>query len=359
MGIDHLKREVVIAHPLGGRVGHTLGDAEAAADAVLGRDLDPVLQGLILGPEGRFEASFDDIRGVIDFLFVEEVRTDGGVGADEGALVALDAVSRIPDRHPVGDGPFLAEGDVLIHRTIKQLVLGEGRGRELIAVEPIDDFDVFVIIGVAGVGGRDFLVGEVDPFRIDLDLAEPLRAGVDGIPVVLDDVHAFLRIGLLGELLHPLLGFRVIHDRRRELEEGGLEGGVGMPPHMAFGRQLVGVDDVELGVLFGQQVLHPVRHRLNEGLIVHVGVKQEGAAIFEVGDDVELEDIGVKRAGDEVGVLDVIFGMDRILAEAEVAPGRAAGFPGVVLEIGLGVLVSGVPDDLDRALVGRDGAVAP
>ena len=252
---------------------------------------------------------------------------------------------------------LLAEGDVLVHRPIEQLVLGEGAGGELIAIEAIDDLDVFVVIGVAGVLGGHFVEGEVDPLGVDLDLAKALGAGVDGIPVVLDDVHALLLIGLLGELLHPLLGFLIIHDGGGKLEEGGLQGRVGVAAHMAFGGQLVGVDDVELGVLLGQEVLHPVGHRLDEGLIVHVRVEEEGPAFFEVGDDVELEDVGVKRAGDEVGVLDVVFGMDRLLAEAEVAPGGAAGFAGVVLEVGLGVLVGGVADDLDRALVGRDGAI--
>jgi hypothetical protein len=44
--------------------------------------------------------------------------------------------------------------------------------------------------------------------------------------------------------------------------------------------------------------------------------------------------------------------MDRLFAEAEVATGGAAGFAGVVLEIGLRILVRGIADDLDGALVG-------
>ena len=85
-------------------------------------------------------------------------------------------------------------------------------------------------------------------------------------------------------------------------------------------------------------MLHAVRHGLDEGLVVHGGVEQEGTAFLQVRDDVELEDVGVKGAGDEVRVLDVVFGMDGLLAEAEVAASRTARFAGVILEVGLGIL---------------------
>jgi hypothetical protein len=50
--------------------------------------------------------------------------------------------------------------------------------------------------------------------------------------------------------------------------------------------------------------------------------------------------------------------MDRLFAEAEVRTGDAAGFAAIVLEIGLSVLVGRIADDLDRRLVGRNGAIA-
>ena len=131
-----------------------------------------------------------------------------------------------------------------------------------------------------------------------------------------------------------------------------------MAAHVGFHRELVRVDDVELGFFLREEVLHAVRHGFDEGLIVHGGVEQEGSAFLQIGNDVEFEDIGVEGAGDEIRVLDVIFGMDRVFPETEVATSRAAGFAGVVLEIGLRVLVGGVADDLDGALVRRNRAVA-
>ena len=49
--------------------------------------------------------------------------------------------------------------------------------------------------------------------------------------------------------------------------------------------------------------------------------------------------------------------MDWVLTEAEMASGGTASFTGVVLEVGLSILTSGIADDLDGALVGGNGAV--
>src|SRR5699024_9314263 len=49
---------------------------------------------------------------------------------------------------------------------------------------------------------------------------------------------------------------------------------------------------------------------------------------------------------------------DGLVAKAQVADGDAAGLLRVILEVGLDVLVGVVADDLDRVLVGADGAVA-
>ena len=143
------------------------------------------------------------------------------MGANEGALVAGDAVFRIPDRNAVGNRAFLTEGDVLVHRAISKFVLEEGRGREFIAIEAIDDGNIFVIIGVARIFD-DFLGIEFDPFGVNRDLMEALGTGFDGFVVVLNDVHTLLFIGLLGEFLHPFFRLFIRHDGGRKLEEGRL-----------------------------------------------------------------------------------------------------------------------------------------
>ena len=63
-------------------------------------------------------------------------------------------------------------------------------------------------------------------------------------------------------------------------------------------------------------------------------------------------------AGHEVGLVDIIRSTDGLIAEAQVADGDAAGFLGVVLEVGLDVFVRVVSDDLDGVFVGAHGSVA-
>jgi hypothetical protein len=48
-----------------------------------------------------------------------------------------------------------------------------------------------------------------------------------------------------------------------------------MTAHANLSGKLVGVDDVELGVLLGKEVLHAVRHDLIKGRIVHIGVEKK------------------------------------------------------------------------------------
>ena len=130
-----------------------------------------------------------------------------------------------------------------------------------------------------------------------------------------------------------------------------------MTAHVAFGGKLVGVDDIEVGFLLGKEMLHAVWHGSFESGIVHIGVEKEGTTNLKVVDDIELEDIGIEGAGDEVCVLDVVFAVDWVLSETEVGTGGSASLTGVILEVSLSILASGVADDLDGALVGGDGTI--
>ena len=62
-------------------------------------------------------------------------------------------------------------------------------------------------------------------------------------------------------------------------------------------------------------------------------------------------------AGDEVGVVDLVGGLDGPFAKAQVGNGEAAGLLGVVGEVGLHVHIGVIADDLDGVLVGAHGAV--
>ena len=62
-------------------------------------------------------------------------------------------------------------------------------------------------------------------------------------------------------------------------------------------------------------------------------------------------------AGHEVRGADKIWSLDRLVSEAEVRAGVAAGLLRVIVEVGLAIFLRVASDDLDGVLVGADGAV--
>ena len=62
-------------------------------------------------------------------------------------------------------------------------------------------------------------------------------------------------------------------------------------------------------------------------------------------------------AGGEIGLRNQIAGADRLGAEAQVRGGHRARFLRIVYEVPLGKVIGILADDLDRVLVGADGAV--
>ena len=106
-----------------------------------------------------------------------------------------------------------------------------------------------------------------------------------------------------------------------------------------------------------QEAFGAVRKMLFQFLLGPYGVQQEGAAVLDLRDDVEVLHVALLVAGNEVGHRDIVGGMDRLMSEAQVALGDAAGLLGVVLKIGLGVLIGVIANDLDGVLIGADRTV--
>ena len=86
-------------------------------------------------------------------------------------------------------------------------------------------------------------------------------------------------------------------------------------------------------------------------------VEKEGSAGNEILNDVVLIHIGRIVAGNEVGLVHQIGGLDGRLTEAQMADGNTAGLLGVIGEVALCIHVGVVADDLDGVLVGADGTV--
>ena len=343
----------------GQSAGGALADADAAAHAVQRRYGHGVLidalalAGLdVHGTQGG---------GSGGSLFGGEgVGTDGGVGADIGAVVALDALALVPVGDGDGDAALLVGGRALLELAVH--MIHESADREAVAVHAahgLHDVHDLLHQRVAALElSLHRLVLSVSPVGGHVDLHEGGGAGVDGLVVVGHDVHALLGVGLGGGVLHVLDGLLLGHDLGQG-EERGLEDGVGALAHTDLNRQVDGVDGVDLDAVFGDVALGGGVQMVAQLLRRPLAVDEEGAAGLHVADDgIPLGDIAGVVAGHEVGLVDVVGALDGLVAKAQVADGDAAGLLGVILEVGLDVLVGVVADDLDGVLVGAHGAVA-
>ncbi|KAF5044330.1 hypothetical protein DSECCO2_492900 [anaerobic digester metagenome] len=353
-------RELVVGH-FAGSLGlqglhdqsRGLGRADvgavAAAHAVQGVDLDAELHALEFLADGV--KSLEGLGSVGHLLLGQQHGQDGGVRADEGALVALDAVACDPLGHVDGHAALLELGGGHGEQTVRL----EGGHGQIVALlgqdgthDVLDEIGlVLVVLAVAdgvGPGGRD----------LDLD---QVRGGlIHGGDVHVDDLVALLAVGLLDGLLQQRDGLLEGHNVG-QLEEGGLHDHVDAIAKAHFRRDLDRVDVVELEVLLGDGAAHGGGQFLLHVLGGPVGVQDEGAAVLDAVEHVVGVHVAGLVAGDVVGGVDQIGGLDGLLAETQVGHGDAAGLLGIVGEVALGVHVGVVADDLDGFLVGADGAV--
>ena len=272
--------------------------------------------------------------------------------ADDRAVEALDAGLRVPHRDVGRDVALLplrgggGPGAVVRDHGDGHVValLGHELGRDL-----LDE------LGRLGRDGGRHLV-HAGRSRGDLDLEDGVARRVDALPVLLDDVHALLGVGLLGVFLELGDGL-VLGQDAGDLEERGLEHGVGARAHAGRFGDLGGVDHVELDLLVDDLLFDFVRQVLPD-LFGGVGrSEQERRARLGLREHVVLLDEGEVVARDEVRVGAEVRAADGRRAEAQVGGGEAARLLGVVLEVALRVVVRVGADDLDRVLVGADRAV--
>ena len=341
-------------HHEGLLLGRAHVGAVAATRAVERRDLHREGIVLELGDAGF---ALDALRGFLGLGGGHQERTDGGVRADEGALVALDAVGRVPLRNHDGRAALLIGCRTGGNRTVHH-VAGEGAHRKVVAVlggdhvgHVADEFG-----SQALVVGVDELAAGIIPGFGDLDL-DIVAAAVHGRIVHLDHVLALLAVGLVDGFLHVSDGL-FVRDDAGDLEEGALQDRVGAAAQADLSRDLGGVDQIEADVLVHDGLLHEVRDALEGLLGVPEAVEQQRTAVLDALEHIVFVEIGRHVAGHEVGRGHQVRRMDRLVAETQVRAGVAAGFLGVVVEVALAVFRGMVADDLDGVLVGAHGAVA-
>ena len=326
--------------------------AVAATGAVVYGDCKGVLVVLEVGLAlGEFHAC----GNLCGLLLGEEERADCGVRANECAVVALDTFFGIPGGNVNGHSALFKGGGAVGHGAVCVRQEGAyGEGVTGLCVHDVGDVlhecrSKTVLIGVLELGGN------FGPLCGNLDFGV-LTAAVYGSVVHVHHVFTLLAIGLHNCVLHVLHGV-FGGDDAGDAEECALEDGVGAASKADFGGNLGGVDDVHLDVLAADGGFNVVRNVLDGLFFVPEGVEKEGAAFLDALQDIVFLKVGGDVAGHEVRGVHKVRGLDGAYAEAEVRAGVAAGFLGVVVEVGLAVEVRVRADDLDGVLVGADGTV--
>ena len=104
-----------------------------------------------------------------------------------------------------------------------------------------------------------------------------VEAGVDGLPVHLNDGLALLGEGLLGSLLHVLDGI-LAGQNTGQSEESGLQDGVGALAQTDLNSLVDGVDGVQLDVVVGDVALGLSGHVVSQLFVAPLAVDHEHAA---------------------------------------------------------------------------------
>ena len=331
--------------------------AASAACAVIRRDSNRKL--VILHAEHR--KRFLALRKCCRLIGIQRERTDNGMRAYIRAACTLDAVVRIPDRHHNRNAALLICSrsgrcravNVILECGDRQLVALLGTDSQLDVVDEIDN----LLLTLRYLVEIKPLIGSVSPGCRYSDLVNLLSALVDGCPVLLDDIIALAPIGCLCSSLHQL-DCPLLRDDGSQLEECGLKDGVDTGrSHTDFDADLDTIDRVELDVMLCDICLHLSWNMLLQLLIGPRAVQQEGSAVNQLLNHVELADVCRIMACNKVCLVNQVGGLDRLLAEAEVGHRHAAGLLGIIIKVCLRIHVGVVADDLDGVLVCTDRSV--
>ena len=103
-----------------------------------------------------------------------------------------------------------------------------------------------------------------------------VNTGIDGLPVHLNDVLALLAVALLSGLLHEVDGVLDGHNVS-QLEESGLQDGIGALAHTDLDSLIDSVDGVQLDVVVSDVLLGLSVQVMAQLLIVPLAVDHEHA----------------------------------------------------------------------------------
>ena len=193
----------------------------------------------------------------------------------------------------------------------------------------------------------------VQPAR--LDLLERGESSVDGGEVAPDHLLALAAVALLDRVLDRR--DRLLDGQHaREREEAGLQDGVHTSGQAGLPRDPLRIDDEEAELLVDDLLLDSPR-QLPPAVEAVRAREQDGRARTCVLEHVEALEQLELVAGDEVGFLDQVRRVDRVVAEAQMRDRHRPRLLRVVDEVRLHVTAGFLGDDLGRVLVRADRAV--
>ncbi len=326
------------------------GDAEAAARAVLRRDLDRVGVPLVLGALERDRL----VRSgrARELRRLEDLRADRGVRAHHRALVALDADLLVPHGDLESDVPLLPLGGGEGPRAVGR---ERAHGQEVALSLEHDARDALHEVR-RGVGHDGRAAARRRDLHGDGHLGEVREGPVDGREIAAHRLLALPAVRLLDRLLDLGDGLLAGQDAR-DREEAGLHDRVDAAAHSERLGDLVGVDDEDLELLLEDLLLH-----LEGKLVPRLGgpvlrvQEEDGARRGRLEHVVAVEE-RLLVARDEVRAPHEVRRPDRLRPEAQVRDGDGARLLRVVHEVALREVVRLLADDLDRVLVRAHGAV--
>lgn len=331
--------------------GGALRDADAAAGAVVGIDLDAHF-----GSSGNFFAfpiARGEAGGCIGRGFGQEgLDADGGVRARNRAEGATDTSVWIPNGDFASDTAFFP-----FRRSGGEMPIGiEDGGWERFAFV-FHEFahDLLDVFGSVAEIGADAV--QIAERRWDFDFVEVFTSGIDGGVVLLNDGFALLAVCFFGSFFDFFDGLGFGQDAG-EFEEACLHDGIDARAHARRFGDFTSVDDEESDFLFDDFFLRfggNVIPRFFGGVWA---VQEECSAHVGIGEYFAFFDEPELVNGDEVCALDEVCPFDGLFAESEVRNRLATRFFRVVDEVTLREHRGIFADDFDGVFVGADGAVA-
>ena len=275
------------------------------------------------------------------------------MGANKGALVALQALGGVPAGQCAGNSTFIVLGG---SQWIGAVLVGQERGHGQIVAPLTVTGNHNLLHHIGQILIHRVVIGGLRPDLGNLYLHGAVDAGVHSGQIHADDLLTLLGIGLSSSLLHIADGLLHRHDIG-QFEECGLQNQIGVVAEAQLPGYPVGVHGVKLYPVISNILFHIAGQVPLQFLAGPGSVQQESTAVLDLVDHIIAGNVRLGVACQEVRSLDEIGGTDRAFAETQVAFGDAIGFLGVVLKVRLGVHPGVITDDLGRVLVGAYRAV--